>query len=136
MATPHTRLGEMLIEAQLLQPEELDAAIAEQRTSGQMLGAVLIRLGYLREEQLMNLLQRQLGLPLVDLENTPADEQAVAKVKEELARKYLALPLEIEGRKTLVVAMADPLNVAALEDLRFHAGMFIQPVLASTECSP
>jgi type IV pilus assembly protein PilB len=55
----------------------------------------------------------------------------VAKVKEELARKYLALPLEIEGRKTLVVAMADPLNVAALEDLRFHAGMFIQPVLAS-----
>ena len=131
MATPHKRLGEMLIEAQLLQPAELDAAIAEQRTSGQMLGAVLIRMGYIREDQLMNLLQRQLGLPLVDLENTPADEQAVAKVKEEMARKYLALPLEIEGRKTLVVAMADPLNVAALEDLRFHAGMFIQPVLAS-----
>jgi len=131
MATPHKRLGEMLIESKMLQQDELEAAIAEQRSSGQMLGAVLIRMGYLREDQLMNLLQRQLGLPLVDLDNTPADEQALAKVKEDMARKYLALPLEIEGRKTLVVAMADPLNVAALEDLRFHAGMFIQPVLAS-----
>ncbi len=131
MASPHKRLGEMLLEAKLLQQQHLDAAIVEQRSTGHMLGAVLIKMGFLREEQLMNLLQRQLGLPLVDLDNTPADEQALAKVKEDIARKYLALPLEIEGRKTLVVAMADPLNVAALEDLRFHAGMFIQPVLAS-----
>jgi type IV pilus assembly protein PilB len=131
MASPHKRLGEMLLEAKLLTPEHLEAAIAEQKKSGQMLGAVLLRLGFLREDQLMSLLQRQLSLPLVDLEATPCDEQAVAKVKEEMARRYLALPIEIEGRKTLVVAMADPLNVAALEDLRFHAGMFIKPVLAS-----
>ncbi len=131
MASPHKRLGEMLIESKLLSPEHLDTAIAEQKKSGQMLGAVLLRLGYLREDQLMALLQRQLGLPLVDLEATPCDEQALAKVKEDMARRYLALPLEIEGRRTLVVAMADPLNVAALEDLRFHAGMFIKPVLAS-----
>jgi type IV pilus assembly protein PilB len=78
----------------------------------------------------MKTLQLQLGLPLVDLAEVAADEQALALVKEELARKYAALPIEIEGRKTLVVAMADPLNVAALEDLRFHSGMFIKPVLA------
>jgi type IV pilus assembly protein PilB len=131
MASPHKRLGEMLLEAKLLTSEQLESAIAEQKKSGHMLGAVLLRLGVLHEDELMALLQRQLGLPLVDLESTPCDEQALAKVKEEMARKYLALPLEIEGRKTLVVAMADPLNVAALEDLRFHAGMFIRPVLAS-----
>src|SRR5262249_50544133 len=131
MASGHRRLGELLIEAKLLTPAQLDQAIAEQRKTGQLLGATLIRLKLLTEKDLMGLLQRQLGLPLVDLETLPVDEQAIAKVKEEMARKHLALPVEIQGRKTLVVAMSDPLNVAALEDLRFHAGMFIKPVLAS-----
>ncbi len=131
MASQHKRLGEMLIEAKLLEPEHLEAAIAEQKKSGQMLGAVLVRLGLIKESDLMALLQHQLGLPLVDLESATVDDLALAKVKEDLARRYLALPIEIEGRKTLVVAMADPLNVAAIEDLRFHAGMFIKPVLAS-----
>ncbi len=131
MSSQHKRLGEMLLEAKLLAPEHLEAAIAEQKKSGQMLGAVLLRMGLLKESDLMALLQHQLGLPLVDLESATVDDLALAKVKEDMARKYLALPIEIEGRKTLVVAMADPLNVAALEDLRFHAGMFIKPLLAS-----
>jgi len=133
MKSGHKRLGEMLIEAQLLSPEKLELAIAEQKKSGQMLGATLLKMGLIGEPDLLALLQRQLGLQLVDLESTTVDEQAVAKVKEEMARKYLALPIEVEGRRTLVVAMADPLNVSALEDLRFHAGKFIKPVLASTE---
>jgi len=131
MASNHKRLGELLLEAKLLEPAHLDAAIAEQKQTGQMLGAVLVQMGFLRETQLMSLLQRQLSLPLVDLETAAVDEQALLKVKEDMARRYLALPVEIEGRKTLVVAMSDPLNVAALEDLRFHAGMFIKPVLAA-----
>src|SRR6185369_11192589 len=131
MATGHKRLGELLIEAKLLSHEQLDRAIAEQKKTGQLLGATLIGMKLITEPDLMGLLQRQLGLPLVDLETLPVDEAALAKVKEDFARKYLALPVEIEGRKTLVVAMSDPLNVAALEDLRFHAGMFIRPVLAS-----
>jgi type IV pilus assembly protein PilB len=131
MATGHKRLGELLIEAKLLSHEQLDRAIAEQKKSGQLLGATLIAMKVITEDVLMGLLQRQLGLPLVDLEAQMVDEAAVAKVKEDMARKYLALPIEIEGRKTLVVAMSDPLNVAALEDLRFHSGMFIKPVLAS-----
>src|SRR5262249_3275977 len=104
--------------------------IVEQKKSGRLLGATLIQMGLVAEKSLMGLLQRQLGLPLVDLELLAVDEQAVAKVKEELARKYQALPLEFEGRKTLIVAMSDPLNVQAIEDLRFQAGMFIKPVLA------
>ena len=131
MATGHKRLGELLIEAKLLSHEQINRAIAEQKKNGQLLGATLIGMGLITEQDLMGLLQRQLGLPLVDLDSLPVDEAAVAKVKEDMARKYLALPVEVEGRKTLVVAMSDPLNVAALEDLRFHAGMFIKPVLAS-----
>ncbi|HEV2106035.1 MAG TPA: ATPase, T2SS/T4P/T4SS family, partial [Candidatus Eisenbacteria bacterium] len=131
MANEHRRLGELLLESKRLTPEQLDRAIAEQRRTGQMLGATLLRLGFLAEGELLALLQQQLGLPLVDLEQAAADEAALAKIDETMAKKYVALPLEIEGRKTLVVAMADPLNVAALEDLRFHSGMFIRPVLAA-----
>jgi type IV pilus assembly protein PilB len=130
MATEHKRLGELLLESRLLDEKQLARAIEEQRRSGQMLGAAVLKLGFVRESDLLELLHRQLHLPVVDLEHTAPDEQALARIKEEQARKYLAIPIEIEKR-TLVVAMADPLNVAALEDLRFHAGMFIRPVLAS-----
>jgi len=131
MAKEHKRLGELLIEAQLITPENLQSAIAEQRRTGQLLGGTLINMGLVTEHALLQQLQRQLGLALVDLNDTVVDEQALSRIKEEVAKKYGALPIEIEGRSTLVVAMADPLNVAALEDLRFHSGMFIRPVLAT-----
>jgi type IV pilus assembly protein PilB len=130
MAREHKRLGDLLIEAKLISAQDLSNAIAEQRRSGELLGATLVRLGVVSEATLLRQLQAQLGLPLIDLLEVTADEQALALVREELARRYVALPIEIEGRSSLVVAMADPLNVAALEDLRFHSGMFIKPVLA------
>ncbi len=130
MAHEHKRLGDLLIDENIIAPQDLTDAIAEQRRTGELLGATLVRMGLVTESQLAKALQAQLGLPLVDLAEVVADEQALALIKEDVARKYSALPLEIEGRKTLVVAMADPLNVAALEDLRFHSGMFIRPVLA------
>ena len=130
MAKPHKRLGDLLVEANCITPQDLDDAIVEQRRTGELLGAALIRMGVLSEQSLLKVLQVQLGLPFVDLQEESADEQALTLIKEDIARKYVALPLRIEGRSTLVVAMADPLNVAALEDLRFHSGMFLQPVLA------
>ena len=130
MPREHKRLGDLLIEAKLITAQDLSDAIAEQRRTGELLGATVVRLGLITEEMLLRQLQHQLGLPLVDLGEVTADEQALALVREELARKYVALPIEIEGRSSMTVAMADPLNVAALEDLRFHSGMFIKPVLA------
>ncbi|MFI5370403.1 MAG: ATPase, T2SS/T4P/T4SS family [Candidatus Eisenbacteria bacterium] len=130
MTHEHKRLGDLLIDENVITPQDLADAIDEQRKSGELLGATLVRMGLVTETQVARALQTQLGLPLVDLNEVVADEQAIALIKEELARKYAALPLEIEGRKTLLVAMADPLHVAALEDLRFHGGMFIRPVLA------
>jgi type IV pilus assembly protein PilB len=131
MAKEHKRLGDLLVEAKVISREDLEGAIAEHKRTGQLLGATLIKMGLVSEESLLLQLQRQLNLPLVDLNETVADEQALGMVKEEVAKKYGALPIDIEGRSTLIVAMADPLNVAALEDLRFHCGMFIRPVLAS-----
>src|SRR5262249_32615089 len=115
MAKEHKRLGDLLIEARLLTAEQLERGIEVQKKSGRMLGATLIQMGVITETQLLQALQHQLGLPLIDLNDEVPDQNAVTKVKEEVARKYLAIPVEIEGR-TLVVAMADPLNVAALED--------------------
>jgi type IV pilus assembly protein PilB len=126
---PHKRLGELLIEAKAISEQDLADAIAEQRKSGDLLGATLIRMGVLSEPTLMKVLQTQLGTALIDLTEESADEQAISLIKEQMARKYAALPVRVEGRN-LIVAMADPLNVAALEDLRFHSGMFIKPVLA------
>jgi len=131
MARDHKRLGDLLLEKKLITEETLATGIAEQKRSGQLLGTTLIKMGLIAEEALLALLQEQLSLPLVDLRAVVVDEQVLACIREELAKKYLAIPIEIEGRSTLVVAMADPLNVAALEDLRFHSGMFIKPVLAS-----
>src|SRR5262245_2412545 len=130
MPREHKRLGDLLIEAKVITPQDLTDAIAGQRRTGQLLGATLLRMGVVTEEVLMRQLQQQLGLPLLDLAEVTVDEQALTLVREELARKYVALPIEVEGRSSLTVAMADPLNVAALEDLRFQSGMFIKPVLA------
>ncbi len=130
MAKEYKRLGDLLIEAKIITEQDLADAITQQRKTGELLGATLLRMGLVSEETLMRQLQLQLGLPLVDLAEVTADEQALALVREDLARKYIALPIEVEGRSNLTVAMADPLNVAALEDLRFHSGMFIKPVLA------
>ena len=131
MAKEHKRLGDLLLEENLISAQDLQTAVEEQRKTGQLLGATLIQLGLITEDVLLEYLQRQLGLPLVDLNEVVVDEQVLQYVKEDLARKYLAMPFDVEGKRTLKVAMADPLNVAALEDLRFHSGMFIQPVLAT-----
>jgi type IV pilus assembly protein PilB len=131
MPKDHKRLGDLLLEEKLITAEDLSTAVAAQRKNGQLLGATLVQLGLVAEPVLLDCLQRQLGLPLVDLPSLDIDESTVALIKEDVAKKYLALPIAIEGRANLVVAMADPLNVAAIEDLRFHSGMFIKPVLAS-----
>jgi type IV pilus assembly protein PilB len=131
MAKEHKRLGDMLVEDKLITQQDLETAIEEQRRTGQLLGTTLVRLGLVSERDLLERLQAQLGLALVDLDDVVVDETVLQHVAEDLAKKYCAIPLEMEGRSALRVAMADPLNVAALEDLRFHSGLFIKPMLAA-----
>src|SRR5688572_29068581 len=86
MAKDHKRLGEMLIEAKLITPQQLDGAITEQRRTGRLLGATLIGMGLVSEDALLQVLKNQLGLQLVDLAHTAVDEQALSRIKEDLAK--------------------------------------------------
>jgi type IV pilus assembly protein PilB len=131
MSQQHKRLGDMLIEAGLITSDQLSLAIQQQKRGGTLLGITLIQMGLVTEQQVLQTLHQQLGLPLVDLNDTAPDEEVVLKVREDVARKYGAIPVQLQGR-TMIVAMADPLNVAALEDLRFHTGFHVRPVIASS----
>ena len=97
MAKEQKRLGEILIEAKLISPQQLNAAIADQKKSGQLLGTTLIQLGFVTEHALVSQLQRQLNLPLVDLNAVTPEEAALHKIKKAWAKKCAALPLRLDG---------------------------------------
>jgi len=124
------KLGEYLLEAGLITEPQLKEALRRQRQSKEPLGRILARTGVVSETDVCRILHQQLGLPLVDLSTVAIDESVISLVREDLAKKYTAIPLDLEARNTLRIAMADPLNAAALEDLRFQSGYFIRPVLA------
>ena len=124
------KLGEYLLEAGLVTDQQLKEALRRQRQTKEPLGHILSRTGMVSEADICSVLHSQLGLPIVDLQAIAIDEGVIRLIKEELAKKYTAIPIEVENRSTLRVAMADPLNAAALEDLRFQSGYFVRPVLA------
>jgi type IV pilus assembly protein PilB len=129
-AKPRRKLGEYLIEAGLVTEAQLKEALRRQRQTKEPLGQILARTGMVTELDVCRVLHAQLGLPIVDLHAVSIDEQVIGLVREELAKKYTAIPIELENRSTIRVAMADPLNAAALEDIRFQSGYFVKPVLA------
>ena len=124
------QLGDILLEGGLLTSEQLQGAVEEQRRLGRSLGRVLVDLGVLSEGQLVAALAQQIGLRFVDLSEHPVDPAVVALVPEAVCRRHTALPLgEEDGR--LLVAMADPANVFALDDLRTLTGRDIKAVVAT-----
>jgi type IV pilus assembly protein PilB len=124
------QLGDILIEGGLVNDEQLRGAIAEQQRVGRSLGRVLVDLGVLTESQLVAALAQQIGMQFVDLSDFPVDGSAVARVSDSVCRRHTALPIGYdEGR--LLVAMADPANVFALDDLRSLSGMDVKPVVAT-----
>jgi Type II secretion system (T2SS), protein E, N-terminal domain len=124
------KLGEYLLEAGLINETQLKEALRRQRQLREPLGQILARTGIVSEADICRVLHQQLGLPIVDLQSIAIDEHAIGAIREELAKKYTAIPIEIENRSTIRVAMADPLNASALEDIRFQSGYFVRPVLA------
>jgi type IV pilus assembly protein PilB len=111
------QLGALLVASKLLTQEQLDVALAEQATTNKSLGRILIDDGLLREADLVSVLAGQLGLEFVDLENHSIDASAAGLISDALARRYQALPIGWEDGK-LVLAMADPGNVFAIDDIR------------------
>ena len=123
------RLGETLVRDGLITKEQLSKALQEQTQSGNRLGYCLVKLGYIDENELTKIVARQHRMPAVDLTRFEVDARIVKLIPSDLATKHLILPLKRDGR-TLTVAMADPTNIAVIDDLKFITRYDIFPVLA------
>ncbi len=124
------RIGELLLKEKLITPEQLQRAIEEQKRSGGRLGYNLTKLGYISEQELTHFLSKQYGIPTIDLSSEDIDPEVIKLIPEDVAKKYLALPIKRTG-STLVVAMADPSNIFAIDDIKFLTGYNIETVVAS-----
>ena len=128
--TGKRRLGDVLVENGLLTPNHIRRALDEQRKIGKRLGQVLIELQLISEGQMAQSLAAQLGLSYTEPNTAQIDSALLLLIPEALAKRHLAVPLEIQNKK-LMVAMVDPLDYESINDLRFHAGMAIDPVIAT-----
>ncbi len=125
------KLGELLVESGLITEEQLQLALDEAKKQKNVrVGDVLIKRQFATDIDIAQTLAFQLKVEFVDLSSTAVDPEAIKCVNENLAKKYLAIPLEID-KKILKVAMADPLNLNAIDDLRFATGMEIKPCAAT-----
>ncbi len=124
------QLGDILLEGGLVDRGQLTKAVEEQQRLGRSLGRVLVDLGMVTESQLVAALAQQIGLPFVDLSEFPVDGSAVASIAPAVARRHMALPIGYEDGR-LLVAMADPANVFAVDDIRSLTGRDVKPVVAT-----
>lgn len=128
----HTkRLGEMLVDAGLISPAQLQDALRHQRFAGGRMGTNLVALGFISEEVLMDFLAHQTGVPRADLRTVSVDPMALKRVPRRLAEQLTILPLALKEPKSLVLAMADPSDLNAIDSARFASGLTIEPVVAS-----
>jgi len=125
-----SRIGERLIAAGLLTAEQLEMALGAQQGERDRLGAVLVRLGMLQEDALLGFLSGQYNVPAVDVSQLEVDAEVLRLVPGPLAEKLDVLPIQRSGQ-ILTLAMADPTNVLALDDVAFMTNLQIDPVLAS-----
>jgi type IV pilus assembly protein PilB len=126
------RLGDLLVESGLISAEQLEKALQEQKRSKQKLGDVLLQQGYISETQLIEVLEFQLGIPHVSLFKYKFDQSLTSVITEAMAKRYQVIPLKKEGNK-LMVAMADPLDYFAIDDLRMSTGFQIEPAIATKD---
>jgi type IV pilus assembly protein PilB len=131
MAKERKRLGDLLVEAGLLKKEQLEMTLRSKKPS-QKLGDALLERGFITEQQLIEVLEFQLGIPHISLQHYPIDTTIVSVVPKEFARRNFLIPIKKNGDQ-LLVAMADPMDYIALDDLRMTTGFQIEQVIASKE---
>ncbi len=126
------RLGELLLREKLITEDQLVKALEAQREGGGRLGFNLTKLGFVSDTELTQFLSKQYGIPTVDLFTEEIEPDIIKLVPEEVSRKYHILPLNRTG-STLVIAMADPSNIFAIDDIKFLTGYNVEPLVASEE---
>src|ERR671913_455171 len=124
------RIGELLLKEKRITPAQLQEALTYQKTSGGKLGYNLVKLGFVKDEEITALLSKQYGVPSINLAQFEIDPAIVKLIPSETAHKYQIVPLSRAGA-TLTIAMTDPTNVFAMDDIKFMTGYNVEPVVAS-----
>jgi type IV pilus assembly protein PilB len=125
-----TKIGEMLLRGNLITPEQLRSALDTQKKTRERIGSVLVKAGFIKEPELLAFLGRQFNVPVVDLGKYEVNAEVVRLLPEEMVQKHLALPINRVGAK-LIVAVADPSNMAIIDAIGFKTGYAVELVLAS-----
>src|SRR2546427_8348560 len=124
------RLGDLLVKEKVITQEQLTQATKVQKETNCRLGSALVKLGFLTDEDVTNFLSRQYGVPAINLSYFEIDPTVVKLIPFETAKRYQILPLSRVGA-SLTIAMVDPTNVFAMDDIKFMTGFNIEPVVAS-----
>src|SRR5690242_10097762 len=124
------RLGELLVRENLISVQQLRKAQEEQQKSGSRIGTALIKSGAIEESKLTDFLSKQYGVPAINLRDFDIDLEIIKLVPKEVAEKHLVIPVNRAG-PSLIVAMCDPSNIYAVDDLKFLTGYNIESVVAS-----
>ncbi len=133
MAPPprtNAKLGDLLLKSGKVTPEQLQKALALQKEQGGRIGTSLVKLGVLTDNQLVEFLSQHFGVPSISLEGVKIDETVIKVIPADVARKYTILPIAKTGAK-VTIAMIDPTNVFAMDDIKFMTGYNVEPVVAS-----
>jgi len=126
------QIGEILVEQGIITPLQLDEALQRQRLSGELLGRILVELGHAEENDIILALGMQQGMEPIDISNMNIPQDIIKLITSDVARFYNVVPVRIEGR-ALLVAMADPLNIQTLDDLRQITGMDVRGAISNPE---
>ena len=124
------RIGELLLREKRITPAQLQEALNHQKSNGGKLGITLVKLGMVKDEEITAMLSRQYGVPSINLAQFDIDGSVIKLIPSETANKYQIIPISRTGA-TLTIAMTDPTNVFALDDIKFMTGYNVEPVVAS-----
>jgi type IV pilus assembly protein PilB len=127
------KIGDLLVEKQYITQSALETALAEQASTGKRLGQILVERGDITEDQLIDTISERLGIPQVSLNSMVLAPNVIQKVSAETARRYTVIPIFLIGN-TLTLAMADPLNIIAIDEIKYQTGCDIKRAVSkSTE---
>ena len=123
------KLGDFLKESGLIDDFQLQTALSHQRNWGGKLGSILVELEFIREEELARVIAEKMGIPYVNLFEPEIPATSIMLIKADIAKKYVVMPVRKEGN-ALVIAMSDPMDMEAIDDLKFSTGLVVKPALA------
>ncbi|HEX9020626.1 MAG TPA: ATPase, T2SS/T4P/T4SS family, partial [Nitrospirota bacterium] len=124
------RLGSMLVSSGLITDDQLKRALSAQKNEGGRLGSILVKLGFVQEDRLMTFLSKQYGVPYVDLNKFEINPAVIKHIPAEVAQKYRIMPINRAGA-TITIAMVDPSNIFAIDDIKFMTGYNVEAVVAT-----